>query len=170
METGEIYPSGLASLGFDPMAVTLVRLKDVRSVLQAGLEAARCRDIENVILESWGQAPSYDLTASRKLTLACKSSGTTVVLIRHGAAVLPSSAESRWQVKRLASTPWLANAPGAPALEVTLLRHRKSVVRQSWCVEWKNETCSFEERSETPLSQPVVSRPALRTHGLRRTG
>jgi protein ImuA len=171
IEAGEIYPPGLLSLGFDPSTVTLVRLKDAPSVLQAGLEAARCRDIHATILELWGEASAYTLTASRKLTLACKASGSTLVLIRHAAQEIASSAESRWRVKRLASVPLPANAPGNPACEVTLLRHRKSVLRQSWCVEWNNEQGCFEDRRESAaLSQPVVPVPALRADDIRRTG
>jgi protein ImuA len=170
LEMGEIYPPGLLSLGVDPAAVTLVRLKDAQSVLQAGLEAARCRDISATILELWGDVSAYTLTASRKLTLACKASGTTLVIIRHAAQVVPSSAESRWSVKRVASSPLAANAPGRAACEVVLLRHRKSVLRQSWCVEWNNEQGCFEDREGAALSQPVVPLPALREGAMRRTG
>ena len=179
VEAGEIYPPGLLALGFKPDCITLVPLRDAQSLLQAGLEAARCTGLDAAIIELWGQAKPYTLTASRKLMLAAKASGTKLCIINHAAMPSPSAAETRWQVRRLASTPWKAGAPGFPAFEVTLLRQRSNASGflphwgQVWSVEWDYEQQRFKDRTQTiitarpstyepPLFKLVVSLPAFR--------
>jgi protein ImuA len=147
-EVGSIYPPGLIEFGIPPSAVTVVRAHGVADVLQAGLDAARCSVLISILVEFWGKARAYDLTASRKLALAAKSSGVAMFLLRHGAAVLPSAAETRWSVRGLPSCPFAANAPGRPAFDITLLRHRRGMAGQSWFVEWNRDTASFEERGD----------------------
>lgn len=169
VEMGEIYPPGLFSLGFKPSSITLVPLRDTQSLLQAGLEAARCKGLSAAIIELWGQNKSYTLTASRKLMLAAKDSGTTLCIINHAAQPMPTAAETRWQVKRLVSRVWEANAPGYPAFEVTLLRNRATAsAGQVWSVEWDYEHQCFKDKSafglnfKQTLFKPVVSLPGFR--------
>ncbi len=148
VESGAIYPPGLINFGISPHHFTLVRARDVRGVLQAALDAARCASLSAIIAEFRGDARAYNLTASQRLAFAAKSSGIALLLLRHAAVPLASAAETRWSVKGLASRPF-AHAPGRPAFNITLLRHRGGLAGQTWSVEWNHDTKSFEERKES---------------------
>lgn len=179
-EAGRPHPPGLAEIGGDPAAVTLVRTRDARSALQAGLDAARCRAVGAVLIELWGETRDLDLTASRRLALATRGSGTTVLLARVAAEPAPSAAETRWRVAARPSRPCLANAPGPPAFAVELLRRRAGIGGRAWCVEWNRDRACFEERGDrgdAALSRPVgpvsADRPVAAgapTAFVRRTG
>jgi protein ImuA len=169
MENGALYAPGLASLGHDPSQVIFLVLRDAQSILQAGLEAVRTNGLSAVVIELWGMIKVYDLTASRKLALAAKKSGIKLFVITHAAEPLPSAAETRWQVKRLSSRVLEGHAPGLPALEATLLRHRAGAhTGQAWSVEWNNEKRRFEPwrkagpANAAPLLKPMVSLPQFR--------
>lgn len=148
-EGGHIYAPGLAGFGIGPWLVTCVRARDGLGVLQAGLEAARCAGLAAVLADLWGPVKVYDLTASRRLSLAAKTSGTPLLLLRHAAQAQPSAAETRWQVKGIRSRVLPANAPGPPAFEVSLLRQRGGRDGLLCCVEWNNEQAAFQNVSDT---------------------
>lgn len=174
-EIGQISPAGLAEYGQDPADMLLVRVKDARQALKAGLEGARCKALGAVLIEMWGEAKAYDLTASRRLALAAKASGTAVFLLRAAARPCPSAAETRWLVKAAPSRPLIANAPGPPAFDLTLLRARTGREGLCYRVEWDRNvrrflacsTAADVERSESDgrsrtgaaLSGAVVSFP-----------
>ncbi len=157
-EAGQLYGPGLAELGLDPGRVILVQLKTPAEVLQAGLEAARCKALGAVAIEIWGQPRLLDLTATRRLSLAAGEAGTSVFLLRMGAQEQASSAATRWQVTAGSSSALAANAPGHPCFDVKLLRHRTGPAGQSWRLEWNRDSHDFA--FVTPLSRPVVSVPA----------
>ena len=178
LETGVPSAAGLASLGFNHRQFILVEARDMLSALRAALEGARCAGLSCLVLETWGEHRVFDLTASRRLFLAARQSGVTLLALRASAAPVPSSAETRWQVKAAPSRALLSNAPGFPRFELTLLRDRTfptGVVNVSWYVEWNSETRSFtlagEETSRPSLSRPVVPGPVNRQAGeYRRVG
>lgn len=180
-ETGAPHPAGLAELGFDSTRLLLVRARDVSSALQAGLEGARCAALGAVIVEIRGEARAYDLTASRRLSLAAKTSGVPVFLLRSGAKVMASAAETRWLVCAAPSRALAAKAPGPPAFHLTLLRARHGQEGLQHHLEWNRDAHGFDNRladrepgyatrlddhPSPPLSRPVVpvsfdrSRPA----------
>lgn len=174
-EGGHIYPPGLAGFGIAPGLVTCVRARDGLSVLQAALEAGRCTGLAAVLADLWGATRAYDLTASRRLTLAAKTAHMPLFLLRHMAEAMPSAAETRWQVKGHRSRRLAANAPGPPAFEIALLRQRGGRDGLSWCVEWNNERACFEDVSETrnpaaALSGPGAAVSAGGAAGLARAG
>ncbi|MGO4172616.1 ImuA family protein [Bosea sp. TAF32] len=190
-EAGRLHAPGLNELGLDPARLLLVRARDGESVLRAGAEAARCPALGAVLIEPWGEPRSFDLTASRRLVLAAEGSGVPVLLLRVAAAEAPSAARTRWQVRTLASRALEANAPGAPAFALRLLRQRGGAAEREWRVEWDRDRRSFAERSlfdrsdrlasrtdhAAPLSRPLVPLPGDgqvaadgRDSGLRRAG
>ncbi len=138
-ETGALYPRGLSEFGIDPAQIILVPAKDMSAALQAGLEGARCTGLGTVLIELWGEAKAYDLTASRRLSLAAKASGTTVLVGRIGAEPRPSAAETRWRIRSSPSRALAANAPGNPAFELTLLRARNGQEGLRYRVEWDRD-------------------------------
>ena len=165
-EAGRLHAPGLNELGLDPARLLLVRARDGEGVLRAGAEGARCPALGAVLIEPWGEPRMFDLTASRRLALAAEGSGVPVLLLRVAAAEAPSAARTRWQVRALASRALEANAPGAPAFALRLLRQRGGAAEREWRVEWDRDRHRFAERSlfdrasrtdhGPPLSRPLV--------------
>lgn len=145
------YGHGLAELGIAPDSLFLVDAPDCIAALRAGADITRCGAVGAVIIEATGKAPALDLTASRRLALAAGQTGVLTLLFRTGAEPVPSAAHTRWQVASAPSTPFPANAPGRPAFEVTLLRHRGGIAGIEARLEWNRDRQSFE----TPLSGGV---------------
>lgn len=160
VETGALYGAGLSAFGLDPERLILVRARDPTGTLRAASEAARCPAVGAVLAEIWGDPRGLDLTASRRLSLACGRSGATLILIRLGATPAPGAAASRWSVEAAPSVPLEANAPGRPAFAATLLRHRQGSACRTWHVEWDHESRAFAEPA--PLSRALVPVPAGR--------
>lgn len=166
-EAGHVYPPGLLGFGLSPAGLTLVRASSPLAALQAGLEAARCSSLAAILVEIWGEAKAYDLTASRRLSLASKASHVPLLLIRHAAREIASAAETRFSVRGLASRVLAAQAPGRPCFEIALMRRRAGASGRVWCVEWSDEKQCFEERNacapeRAAISGPVAALPAER--------
>ena len=161
-EAGGLNASGLAELGLDPRRIILVRTRDAEGALRAGEQAARCGSLGAVLIEPWGEPKILDFTASRRLSLASGKSGVPILLLRAAAAPSHSAAMTRWSVRAAQSQALEANAPGFPAFELTLLRHRGGTAGQTWCVEWNRDGKCFQSHQRSgaaPLSRPVVSIP-----------
>lgn len=154
---GQIHPPGLAELGADPDRMIFVLAPDEKGVLRAAADILRSPGVGAALIEPWGKAPALDLTASRRLALAAEKSGVTALLLRGAVDPVPSAATSRWAVRAALSTPLEADAPGHPAFEVALLRHRSGLSGLRWRVEWDRDRLSFRE---PPLSGAVVPLPA----------
>lgn len=178
-EIGWVHAPGLDAFAISPDRVALVCAKDATSLLQAGLEAARCPALSAVIIEFHGEARAYDLLASRRLTRAARDAGLPLYLVRHGATVSASMAETRWQVRSLPSRPLQANAPGQPAFQITLLRNRGGPIGQDWAMEWNRDRLCFDEcrlgaseggAASAAVSRAVVSLSGDRTGPDRRAG
>ncbi|BAT58522.1 hypothetical protein GJW-30_1_01048 [Variibacter gotjawalensis] len=178
-EAGWLYGSGLSAFGLDPARLVLVRARDPTAALRATAEAARCAALGAVIVELWGSPPVLDLKASRRLALALQQSGVTLLMMRLGAEPSPSAAMTRWSVSSRASAALEANAPGRPAFDIHLLRHRAGITGR-WSLEWDRDDIAFADPA--PLSRPLVSvprgqpaaadadRPAERSADWRRAG
>lgn len=149
---GKPYGHGFAELGIPPDALFLVNAPSTIAVLRAGADITRCSAVGAVIIELTGRAPALDLTASRRLALAAGQSGVMTLVLRTGAEPVPSAAHTRWRVESAPSTPLPANAPGPPAFEVMLLRHRGGFAGIEARLEWNRDRQSFDQ---TPLSGGV---------------
>jgi protein ImuA len=162
VESGALSPSGLVELGLDPRCLVTVRAADVESALRSTADALACDALGAVVLEVFGDPRQLDLVASRKLTLSAQASGVTALLLRLGATLAPSTAETRWIVRAAHSPPALPwNAWGAPLCDAQLVRNRHGPVGR-WIMEWKCDECLFSEPSAYP--QPVAATPAHRPH------
>jgi protein ImuA len=160
-EAGQPHAPGLCELGLDPASLMILRVKDVTSALQAGLEGARCAGLGAVFLELWGEAPAYDLTASRRLALAARPSGVPLLLTRIAAKARPSAAETRWELRALPSRALAAQAPGFPAFELTLLRARNGREGQHDHLEWDRDARQFLSRTATDAGPAEPALPSL---------
>ena len=155
-EAGSPYGAGLVEFGLDPLAFLIARVRTETQALQAALEGARCAGLGAVLLELNGAARSFDLTASRRLALACEVSGTSLVAIRIGGEGRPSAALARWRASPAPSCALAARAPGAPAFLVRLERHRGGEPERVWRVEWDREATVLRSvEIEATLSESV---------------
>ncbi len=153
---GQLHAPGLSELGLDPAGLILVEAPDTLAALRAGADIVKCGQVGAVVIEPWGKAPSLDLTASRRLSMAAATSGVLTLIVRVEAVPMPSSAQTRWQVASAPSSPLPAGAPGQPAFDITLLRHRGGVAGFETRVEWNRDTRSF-----APLPGSVPAVPAV---------
>lgn len=151
-EAGEINAAGLKEMGIDPSRIILVRARDTEGVLRAGEQAARCTALGAVVIETWGEPKILDFTASRRLSLAASKSNVPVFMVRAAASPSQSAAATRWMVRASPSRSLEANAPGFPAFDLTLLRHRGGMAGSHWRVEWSRDRKCFQERRQSDLA------------------
>lgn len=154
--SGQLHAPGLLELGLDPASLILVEAPDTLAALRAGAEIVKCGQVGAVVIEPWGKAPLLDLTASRRLSMAAAASGVLTLVVRVEAAPMPSAAQTRWQVASAPSSPLPAEAPGYPAFDITLLRHRGGIAGFETRVEWNRDTRSF-----APLLGGIPAIPAV---------
>ena len=142
---GRVHAPGLAELGIDPERLVIITAPDALAVLRAGADIVNCSAVGAVVIEPHGRASVFDLTASRRLTLAAARSGVTALVLRSDVEPLPSAAMTRWHVAASASAALEANAPGAPAFALRLLRHRGGVNEFEALVEWDRDRTAFRD-------------------------
>lgn len=159
---GMLYGPGLAELGFDPARLIEIVAPDEVGLLRAAGDAVRCPQVAAVLIEPWKAARGFDLTVSRRLAVAAEKSGVTVLLLRAGAEPGPSAAYSRWRVRASTSAALEAGAPGHPAIDVELLRHRGGLAGVRTCLEWNRDEHVFREAA---LSGAMPSFPGPRPAG-----
>jgi protein ImuA len=147
LRRGRPYGLGVAALGADPTRLLLVQAPDTLALLRAGAEAVACTAMAAVIIEPAGRTDAIDLTATRRLGLAAARSGVLTLLLRTGTPV-PSAAHSRWQVAAAPSQQLEARAPGLPAFDLSLIRHRGGVAGFETRLEWDCDAREFR----APLS------------------
>jgi protein ImuA len=157
---------GMQAMGIAPARLTIVEAREERDILRATLDAARCPGVGTVLLDMPGRFAAYDLTASRRLLLAAERSGTRVILLRGSAEPRSSAAWTRWSIESASSVPWMADAPGWPAIMVELLRSRGGGAGGKWRLEWLEDQGVFGHAAHgSPLPGLVVPLAALRTGG-----
>lgn len=149
-----LHAPGLAELGADPSRLILVAAPDSASLFKAAIDALRCAGLGGAVIET----DRLDLTMSRRLALAAETSGVTALLLRTGHSEAASVAWTRWRVASAASTPLAANAPGAPALELDLLRHRGGRDGLHWRVEWNRDRQAFDQPASSGAVLPLSAR------------
>jgi len=156
---GQLYAPGLIELGLDPARLILAIAPDEAALLKAAGDSLRCVGLGAVVIELGRDTRGIDLTVSRRLALAAEQSGIAALLLRADGKPLPSAAQTRWRVAASASAALAANAPGGPAFNIELLRHRGGPDGLGWRVEWDRDQCSFRE---APLPGVILPIPAGR--------
>jgi len=159
LEAGRPYGPGLHEYGIDPADFIIASTRSDMETLQAALEGARCAGLGAVLVEIWGDPGALDLTATRRLALACEASGARVFLLRVGARLLhPSVAHARWRVTPAPSRALAAKAPGAPAFLARLERHRGGWPEQTFYLEWDRDARELRHAGAgAALSRPVAA-------------
>ena len=159
---GHIYAPGIAELGGDPDRLLLIEAPDPKLLLACANDAIRCAGSAAVIVESWGAWRALDLTAGRRLALGARDAGTTLLMLRLAATPSPSVAAAPSRALE-------ANAPGAPAFDLELLRRRGGAAGGRWQMEWNHDEHAFgPNANEAALSGtvlPLAARRAALPHG-----
>ncbi len=155
-EFGELSPSGLLELGFDPVRMLLLSVANASDGLRAANDALSCAALGAVVIEIPGSPKALDLTASRRLTLAAAQKSVTAFLLRFCAQPDASTAETRWLVRAAASQTQNEDW-GYPAFEVDLIRNRHGKTG-NWFMEWNCDERIFQ--NATAYHGAVVSASA----------
>lgn len=155
---GAIQGAGWAELGGTPEACLFVLADDAIGLLRASIDVVRSGGVDVVVIESRGRMPELDLTASRRLSLAAEKSGALILLLRSDAEPVPSAAETRWSVASAPSRALPGNAPGMPAFDIELLRHRFCPAGDRWRLEWDRDRRIFRDAAASGAVVPVPSR------------
>ncbi len=163
--TGHIYAPGIAELGGDPGRLLLIETADPKMLLACANDAVRCAGSAAVIVESWGKFPLLDLTAGRRLTLGARDAGTTLLMLRLNAAPTPSVAETRWSIVAAPSRALAADAPGAPAFDLELLRWRGGPAGTRWRLDWDKDEQAFRDAALSGAVLPLAARRAVHPLG-----
>lgn len=158
---GQIYAPGIAELGGGPDRLLLIETADPKMLLACANDAVRCAGSAAIIVESWGKFPMLDLTAGRRLTLGARDAGTTLLMLRLDAAPAPSVAETRWTIAAAPSRALEADAPGAPAFDLELLRWRAGPAGARWRLEWNHDAHAFCEPALSGAVLPLADRRVL---------
>ncbi|MGC1469213.1 MAG: hypothetical protein WA793_07505 [Sphingorhabdus sp.] len=156
-QAGVVQANGWTELGGQPGDCIFAMIADAKDLLKAAVDGLRSGALGAVVVETQGNLPELDLTASRRLALAAEKSGTTLFLLRSEAEPVPSAAETRWQVAAAPSRALPANAPGTPVFDIELLRQRAGPSGLSWQLECNRDRRIF---TEAAAAGALVSLPA----------
>jgi protein ImuA len=155
---GRPCPHGLKRMGVDPGRILLTETDSAQQALWAMEEGLRAGAL---VFGDIGEAAAYDLTASKRLVLAAREKGLSVLILRaHGPAGL-SAALTRWRVaaEKSPPAPW-RGASGLPGLTAPRFRAVLERVRggapKTLSLEWKD--AAFHRLEPAALAD----RPAVR--------
>ncbi|MEL6509663.1 MAG: hypothetical protein AAFQ47_02390 [Pseudomonadota bacterium] len=136
-EAGQPYMPGIG-VTQPVMRVNVSRPSDVLVAME---DALRCKAVSAVIGEIWGDPPTLDFTATKRLALRAEANGVPCWLIRRAASPNLSAARNRWRIASLPSAahPHDAQAPGDPRWQVELFRSR-AAQPGIWAVRYDRTT------------------------------
>ncbi len=163
MRRADLYPPGLAGLGFPAERLIQVRVRDDGQALAVLEEALGSVGVAAAIAE----VAHVDLLAGRRLTLACEAQGATGFILRRrpfggGApsAARGSAAATRWRIAPAPSAP-AAGEPGLgpPRWRLTLDRAPGGRTG-AWIVELDHGP--YPLRVVAELADPLLASPQPR--------
>ena len=148
LQRDDLHAPGLAALGLPPHRLVYVAVRDDAEALAALEDALRTPGVA----AAWGEIDRVDLTAGRRLQLACESQGATGFVLRrrlHGrrrgaADDDGSAATTRWRVGPAPSEPGDEPGLGAPRWRVRLERCRGGRTG-GWIVEARTQEVRGDE-------------------------
>ena len=163
-EAGFPYRPGLASFGFDPAALVVVRASRLEEALWAAEEAARSGAPALTLLEVQANPAALSLEGSRRLHWRSRNAGRPVLVLRQGGSAETTAAPLRRQLSAAPAgrVPGLEALPclGAPAFAVAIEKSRDGRLGQ-FHLEWNvHERRFVQAERAAALSRPVLSPPA----------
>ena len=157
LEYGELSATGFLELGIDPARILLVCTAHADDAIKAASDALTCAALGAIVIEIPGAPKILDLTTSRRLTLATSQKNVTAILLRFGATLQDSTAETRWRIRTRAS-PIEEENWGQPVFETDLVRNRHGRTGH-WVMEWNCDAGVFAEPGAKAHHRAVVSAP-----------
>lgn len=166
LRRADLFAPGLAQAGLGPGRVIHVEAGDDRTVLACLEEGLRHGGLGAVV----GDVDGLSMTASRRLHLAAKATGTLGLVLRGGCrvgqieAAPPSAARTRWRISPRPSSPLPVPGIGRARWRVELLRCRGGEE-----AEFELEACDATGRLDLPaeLADGQVASPHRRRDGTR---
>ena len=142
LQREDLHAPGLAALGLPPHRLIYVAVRNDAEALAALEDALRTRGVA----AAWGEIDRVDLTAGRRLQLACDANGAAGFVLRrrlYGARSKTaredgSAASTRWSVAPAPSDPGDEPGLGAPRWRVRLERCRGGRTG-AWIMEASDE-------------------------------
>jgi len=141
LEYGALHAQGLAELGGRPDNLFLVKSANAADALAAANDILACPHVGALLLEISGHPKALDLVASRRLNFVAGETGVTPILLREGAEVFPSAAQTRWHVSSAASA---GDDWGLPSFTAELGRNRFGPTG-CWRLTWNPDNGLFRE-------------------------
>ncbi len=143
LQRDDLYAPGLQRLGIDPDRLILVRVDKDADVLAVQEDALRTPGVTTVV----GEVDKIDLTAGRRLQLACERSGATGFVLRRKLyatslqqAPTQAAAATRW---RIGAAPSVTQEPGlAPTRWTARLDRCRGGRTGAWIMEMQNASIS----------------------------
>lgn len=173
-ESGAPDGHGLAAHGFDPSRLVVVRARRPLEALWAFEEGLRCPALAVAVVALARLPEAYDLTLSRRFTLAARENGVTGVLgvLSQGGAAdaLASAAETRWRIGARPSRRGLAGetqtTPPLTSVLAADLKRRRGGDPCDLQLEWIHDARRFVPHSliRPALPGAVAATPADRSH------
>jgi protein ImuA len=168
MQRDDLYGPGLAGLGIDPDRLILVGAKDDAEALAALEDVLRADGVAAALAE----VGRLDLTAGRRLKLACERSGATAFVLHRWPNGRPrgvrgqaaaSAAASRW---RVAAAPSAPSEPGVgtPRWRVAL-EHSRGGREGAWIMEASDATGAVRVVAELAAGAAAASPLPARAAG-----
>lgn len=143
LEYGELSATGLLELGFNPARALMHFAASPDDGFRAANDALSCAALGAVVIETPGNPKVFDLVTSRRLTLAAAQKSVPVFLLRFGATLDVSTAETRWMIRAAISRQHKGDW-GHPAFEASLVRNRHGKTGH-WFMEWNCDECVFQK-------------------------
>jgi protein ImuA len=160
----DLYAPALAELGLTPDRLIVVRAASEAEALAAIEDAVRTRGVACAV----GEIETVDLTAGRRLQLACERGGATALIVRRRLygqpsrarpRVEPAVAATRWRIGSAPSEP-LAGEPGLGAPRFTARLERSRGGRSGgWIMEanWETQNGAVPFRVVAELADHALS-------------
>ena len=157
----DLFAPGLEQAGLPPDRVIHLEAGDDRTVLASMEEGLRHGGLAAVV----GDVGHLSMTASRRLHLAAKGTGTMGIVLRRwrrqadsGDFGLPTAAMTRWRISVLPSAPLPVPGVGRARWLIELIR-----ARAGECLDIELEACDGSGRLDLPAD--VADRPAAAAGG-----
>ena len=112
-----------------------------------------------------GVMASVLLAAAAWFFIVRRDAGTTLLMLRLNAVPTPSVAETRWSIVAAPSRALEADAPGAPAFDLELLRWRGGPAGTHWRLDWDKDEQAFRDAALSGAVLPLAAHRAVHPLG-----
>ena len=164
LQCGDLHPPSLAAFGLRPI---FVQVRNDLEALAAAEDALRAKGVAAV----WVEAAELDLTAGRRLQLACEAHGATGFVLRRrlwarrGGSETGTGSATRWRIAAAPSDP--GDEPGlGPARWRVTLERAGGGRPGAWIMEASDGTAGEADRlrvvSELALDGVAAAEPLRR--------